>query len=90
MIVALSIALVAAALAGWNHFLAESEPVIVEEPTTLELALVGIATLAIYSVTSRYWRRVREEKLRREATFSSQSSGESAPADVEQPSREAA
>lgn len=87
MIIALSIALVATALAGWNHFLSQGEPVIVEEPTTLELALVGIATLAIYSVISRYWRRVREAKLSREATLPSD---ELAPPDVDQPSREAA
>jgi hypothetical protein len=86
MFVALSIAVVGSAVAGWN-FLSQVAPVIVEEPSTLELALVGLVTLAIYSVASRYWRRVREAKYRRLAA--SQRDAEARP-DVEQPSREAA
>jgi hypothetical protein len=86
MLVALSIFLATFAVTGWSHFVAQRAPVVVEEPSTLELALVGVVTLAIYSVVGR-WRRVREAKLPRPTTLTA---SDDAPSQIDPPSREAA
>jgi hypothetical protein len=49
--------------AGWDVLSPTVAPIIIEEPTTLELALVGILTLGIYSVAGRYRRRIRADQF---------------------------
>ena len=45
--------------AGWKSLLAQVWPIVPEEPTTFQLALAGIATLAVYSLAGRHFRRRR-------------------------------
>jgi hypothetical protein len=45
---------------GLEPAASNAAPIVIEEPTTLELALVGILTLAIFSIAGRY-RRQQDE-----------------------------
>ena len=71
--------------AGWNSLLAQVWPIVPEEPTTFQLALAGIATLAVYSITGRYFRRRRIRFAKSRPIGASET-----PVDVESISREAA